>query len=81
MARNYAICNVENDLSKVDFSQVVQTDPNTVRRSLDDSQFVISYTLIPTFINDSTIIPSAILDQDQAVVLMHTEAWSEDEYV
>jgi hypothetical protein len=38
----YAIIDI-NDLLKVDFTQVGQTSANTVRKSLDNSKFVLKW--------------------------------------
>ena len=70
----YAICSID-DLPKVDFNQVGETDEMTVRRSLDLLQFVIKWDVEPTFIADQTIIPIQILTHNEAVQLMATEAW------
>lgn len=70
----YAICSID-DLPKVDFSQVGETDEMTVRRSLDLTQFLIKWNDEPTFIADETIIPISILNHTDAVNLMTTEAW------
>ena len=37
----YAICNIATDLQNIDFSQVGQSSAGTIRRSLDDTLFVI----------------------------------------
>ena len=74
----YAICDIATDMSKVDFSQVSQSSGITCRRSLDDTLFVIKYPTgkIPTFINTSIIVPSEILDHEEALALMSTPEWS-----
>ena len=75
----YAICDIATDMAKVDFSQVSQSSGLTCRRSLDDTLFVIKYPtdVIPTFINTGIIIPSEILDHEEALTLMSTPEWSE----
>lgn len=81
MSRIYAICNTSSDLDKIKFAQVVQTTANTVRRSINGTQFVISWTIEPTFIADSTVIPEEILNHDECIELMSTPFWSQDEDV
>jgi len=81
MSRIYAICNTSSDLDKIKFSQVVQTAPSTVRRSINGTQFVISWTIEPTFIADSTVIPEEILNHEECIELMSTSFWSQDEDV
>ena len=75
----YAICDIATDMAKVDFSQVSQSSGLTCRRSLDDTLFVIKYPtgVIPTFINTGIIIPSEVLDHEEALTLMSTPEWSE----
>ena len=75
----YAICDIATDMAKVDFSQVSQSSGLTCRRSLDDTLFVIKYPtgVIPTFINTGIIIPSEVLDHQDALALMATPEWSE----
>ena len=74
----YAIINIA-DLPNIDFSQVGETDENTIRKSLDDSQFVIKWFKEhePTFITDGTVVPLQTLTHAEALVLMATAEWSE----
>jgi len=73
----YAICNIATDLQNIDFSQVGQSSAGTIRRSLDDTLFVIKYNAEPTFIKDGTVVPSQTLTHEDALTLMSTPAWSE----
>ena len=73
----YAICNIANDLQNIDFSQVGESSASTVRRSLDDTLFVIKYNALPTFIKDGTVIPSQTLTHSETLELMSTSAWNE----
>ena len=77
--KTYAICDIATDMAKVDFSQVSQSSGLTCRRSLDDTLFVIKYPtgVIPTFINNSTVIPSEILNHEEVLALMATPEWSD----
>ena len=79
--KTYAICNIETDLKNIDFSQVGESSASTIRRSLDDTLFVIKYNAEPTFIKDGEVTPSQILTHSQALELMSTSAWSEPEPV
>jgi hypothetical protein len=76
IAETYAIINIA-DLPNIDFSQVGETNQNTIRKSLDESQFVIKWNTTPTFITDLSVIPVQILTHSEAIQLMATEAWSE----
>ena len=74
----YAICNIATDLQNIDFSQVGQSSAGTIRRSLDDTLFVVKYNALPTFIKDGTVTPSQTLTHAEALELMATPAWSEE---
>ena len=75
-AETYAIINIA-DLPNIDFSQVGETNENTIRKSLDESQFVIKWNTTPSFISDLSVVPVQILTHSEALTLMDTEAWSE----
>jgi hypothetical protein len=72
----YAIIDI-NDLLKVDFTQVGQTSANTVRKSLDNSKFVLKWETMPTFITDGTIVPLQVLTHEECLELMNTPEWAE----
>ena len=76
IAETYAIINIE-DLPNIDFSQVGETSKNTIRKSIDESQFVLKWNTTPSFIANLTVIPVQILTHSEALELMATEAWSE----
>ena len=76
IADTYAIISIA-DLSNIDFSQVGETDENTIRKSLDETQFVLKWNTEPTFITDGTVVPLQTLTHEQALVLMATAEWSE----
>jgi hypothetical protein len=73
----YAIIDI-NDITSVDFSQVEQNSAETVRKSLNGSQFVLKWNVEPTFITDGTIVPVSILSHADCLSLMSTPEWSED---
>ena len=76
--RTYTILNI-SDLANVDFSQVGETSLNTVRKSIDETQFVIKYNNTPSFISDGTVTPVEVLTYAEALELMGTDAWSTNE--
>ena len=76
IAETYAIINIA-DLSNIDFAQVGETDENTIRKSLDETQFVIKYNAEPTFIADGTVTPLQTLTHSEALTLMASAEWSE----
>jgi hypothetical protein len=75
MTETYAIINI-NDLDNVDFSQVIQTSADTVRKSLDESKFVLKWNETPQFITDGSIVPLEILTHFECLDLMETPEWS-----
>ena len=52
--RTYAVINL-TDVGSIDFNQVGESSVSTIRKSLDDTQFVIKWEdgFTPTFISDS----------------------------
>jgi hypothetical protein len=76
IADTYAIISIA-DLSNIDFSQVGETDENTIRKSLDETKFVLKWNAEPTFITDGTVVPLQTLTHDEALALMATSEWSE----
>lgn len=76
IAETYAIINIA-DLPLIDFAQVGETDQNTIRKSLDETQFVLKWNTEPTFITDGTVTPLQTLTHEQALVLMSSAEWSE----
>lgn len=78
--KTYSIIKTE-DLSKVKFREILENSAKTIRRSLDDTLFVIKYTVEPSFIKDGTVKPSQTLTHSEALELMSTAAWSEPEPV
>ncbi len=76
IADTYAIINIA-DLPNIDFAQVGETDENTIRKSLDETQFVLKWNTEPTFITDGTVMPLQTLTHEEALVLMASAEWSE----
>ena len=65
------------DLSKIDFTPVGETDENTIRKSINDAEFVLKYNAEPSFISDGTVTPLQTMTHDQCLTLMATPEWSE----
>ena len=76
--KTYAVINL-SDIGLIDFAQVGQTSASTVRKSLDNTEFVIKWEegYTPTFINDASVIPVGTYDHHAILELMATEKWSE----
>jgi len=74
----YAIIKL-SDIGLIDFSQVAQSSASTVRKSLDNTQFVIKWQegYEPTFITDGSVKPLQVLSHAECLELMHTSEWSE----
>jgi len=71
----YTIINVL-DLSKIDFSEVGETSADTIRKSLDESEFIIKYNIEPSFIKNGLVVPLQSLTHLEALALMATSDWS-----
>ena len=76
--KTYAIINL-TDISLIDFSQIAQSSASTIRKSLDDTQFVIKWEdgYTPTFITNASVIPVGTYDHHAILELMATDKWSE----
>tara|TARA_R100001463_G_scaffold34678_1_gene76023 strand:- start:3435 stop:3716 length:282 start_codon:yes stop_codon:yes gene_type:complete len=75
IAETYATINIA-DLPLIDFSQIGETDKKTIRKSLDETQFVIKYDSEPSFITDGSVVPLQEMTNAEAVALMQTSEWS-----
>lgn len=75
--KTYAVINL-TDISLIDFSQVAQSSASTVRKSLDNTQFVIKWKngYEPTFILDGKVTPVGTYDHHAILELMATVEWS-----
>ena len=78
MEKTYSIINIA-DLSSIDFSQVYETNENTIRKSIDELQFVIKYSTEPSFISDGTVTPVETLSHENCLNLMVTPDWTPEE--
>ena len=74
----YAICDTATDLANINFNDVEETSSSTIRKSLDESEFVIKWVEgnTPSFITDGTVTPSETLSHADTLTLMGTAAWS-----
>ena len=80
--KTYATINI-TDLELIDFSQIVETSSDTIRKSIDKTQFVIKWIegQTPTFIMDGSVIPVGTYDHHAILELMGTPFWSEDDII
>ena len=76
--KTYAIIKLA-EIGLIDFGQVAQSSESTVRKSLDNTQFVIKWQdgYEPTFISDGTVKPLQVLNHSECLELMATDKWSE----
>ena len=70
----YQIISID-DLSLIDFSQIGEEDEDTIRKSVDETQFVIKWHDEPTFITDGSVVPMQTLNHEDCIALMQTSAW------
>ncbi len=77
--RTYAVINLTG-VGLIDFAQVGETSASTIRKSLDDTQFVIKWQegYTPTFITDGSVVPVGTYDHHTILELMSTDKWSEE---
>ena len=73
----YAIIKIE-ELTLIDFSEIGETSVDTIRKSLDGSQFVIKWQKEPSFISSGLVVPVSILTHKECLELMATPEWSEE---
>lgn len=73
-AEIYSIIKI-SDLILIDFSQIEETNQNTIRKSVDGAHFVIKYNTEPTFISNEIVIPLQVMTHSEAVLLMQTSEW------
>jgi hypothetical protein len=68
------------DLDLIGFEQIEEDSKETIRKSLDDSQFVIKWQegYVPTFITDATVIPVGTYDHHAILELMASSEWSKE---
>lgn len=76
--KTYAVINL-TDIGLIDFSQIAQSSASTIRKSLDNTQFVIKWEngYTPTFITDSSVVPVGTYNHSEILQLMATDKWSE----
>ena len=76
--KTYAIIKLA-DIGLIDFGQVAQSSASTVRKSLDNSQFVIKWQdgYEPTFISNGKVTPLEVLTHSECLEIMATSDWTE----
>ncbi len=76
--RTYATA-LTSTLGSVDFSQVMETSAATVRKSLDETQFVLKWYKghIPTFISNESVTLTWSGSWEDCLTLMQTSEWTD----
>ena len=74
----YAIINI-SDLTNINFNEIAETSQNTIRKSIDESQFVIKYTNEPSFITNGTVTPLQTMSHSQCLALLADSDWTPEE--
>ena len=74
----YAILNI-GDIDSVNFNDVISTSKETIRKSIDESQFLVKYKTTPNFISDGTVSPVSVMNHEDCLALMATEDWTSSE--
>ena len=75
--RSYIVIDL-SDTDKVLWSQVNQSSAQSMRRNLANTQGLLSYSVTPSFISDSSVVPVGdVMNQTEALELLATSAWSE----
>tara|TARA_R100001460_G_scaffold4610_1_gene12933 strand:- start:69 stop:320 length:252 start_codon:yes stop_codon:yes gene_type:complete len=78
--KTYAVIKLE-DLEKVDFNQIIEGSENTIRKNILEppTQFGIKWSgKTPSFISDGSVsVVGDIMNHEEALALMATDAWSE----
>lgn len=76
--KTYAVINL-SDIGLIDFTQVNETSEHTIRKSLNNTEFVIKWNegKEPAFITDGSVIPVEAYDHHAILELMETAEWNE----
>lgn len=75
IAETYATISII-DLNEIDFLQIHETSSETIRKSLDGTEFIIKYDAVPTFILDGSVEILQAMNHAEAVALMQTSEWN-----
>lgn len=76
-SRQFMIFNI-NELSKIDFSKVLETSSNTVRKSVDQTKTFVKWEgeEIPTCVNDLTT-KEGPYTYDEILTILATPEWTD----
>ena len=76
-SRQFMIFNI-SELSKIDFSQVLETSSNTVRKSVDQTKTFVKWESeeIPTCVDDLTT-KGGPYTYDEIIAILATDEWTD----
>lgn len=75
--RSYIVIDL-SDTDKVLFSQVSQSSAQSMRRNLANTQGLLSYSVTPSFVTDSSLpIVGSVMNQTEALTLLSGSDWTE----
>jgi hypothetical protein len=69
--RTYATISI-NDLSLIDFNQIIESDNYPLRNNIAQTQFVIKWNTEPTFIADGSVVPVGTYNHTEILQIMAT---------
>tara|TARA_R100000388_G_scaffold5219_2_gene5425 strand:- start:304 stop:552 length:249 start_codon:yes stop_codon:yes gene_type:complete len=75
----YIVIDIDTQTSKIDFSQINTTSSQTMRRNVANTQAMLSYQVTPSFITNGRVTPVSTLNQEEALALLATPAWTPEE--
>jgi hypothetical protein len=75
--RTYATISI-NDLSLIDFNQIIESDNYPLRNNIAQTQFVIKWNTEPTFITDGSVVPVGTYNHTEILQIMATPEWSKE---
>ena len=67
------------DLDKIDFAQIKETSAETIRKSVDETQFTIKWETQPSFLTDETVTPLGTYNHDEILILLETNFWTPED--
>lgn len=68
-----------SDLNNIDFTQVQETSAETIRKSIDETEFIIKWQAQPSFLADETVIPLGTYNHSQILNLVSTDEWTSED--
>ena len=75
----YIVIDIDTQTKLIDFSQINTTSSQTMRRNIANTQAVLSYQVTPSFITNGTVVPIDTLNHEEALALLSTSAWTQQD--